>query len=173
MKASTKKLTITGLFMALICLSTMFFKIPIPGGYAHIGNAFIFLACAVLDKKGSVVACGVGSALADLLGGWYMWIIPTLIIKSIMGFVIALLMPKILNIKSVRTGVALAIGTVEMVIGYVVAGIIIMGTFAASLTQVPGLVLEDIAGVVIFYIVGAMLVKSGAIKILGVNKYVA
>ncbi len=169
MSINTKKIAITGLLMAIICITTMFFKIPIPGGYAHIGNAFIFLACFVLDKRDSTIACGVGSAMADLLGGWYMWIIPTLIIKSIMGFVIALLMSKTFNIKGFKTAFALIMGTVVMVIGYVVSGIIIMDSFAASLTQVPGLVLEDIVGIVIFYIVGAMLVKSGAIKIFGVK----
>lgn len=157
---NTKKICMVGLFMALICIATLFFKVPIPGGYAHLGNGFIFLAAALLGNTGGMVAAGVGSALADLLGGWYMWIIPTLIIKLIMGLVVALIAPKRLNVKSPRTAIAVLTGTGVMVAGYFLGGIFLMDTVAASATQIPGLVAEDIAGIVIFYIIALALQGS-------------
>lgn len=157
---NTKKICMVGLFMALICIATLFFKVPIPGGYAHLGNGFIFLAAALLGNTGGMVAAGVGSALADLLGGWYMWIIPTLIIKLIMGLVVALIAPKRLNVKSPRTAIAVLTGTVVMVAGYFLGGIFLMDTVAASATQIPGLVAEDVVGIVIFYIIALALQGS-------------
>ena len=148
--------------MALICVATLVFKIPIPGGYAHLGNGFIFLAGALLGGMGGAAAAGIGSALADLLGGWYMWIIPTLIIKSIMGFVIGFISPKVFTVKSLNTAVAVIIGMAEMVLGYVIAGIITMDTLAASLTQLPGLISEGLVGIIIFYLIGCTLERSGA-----------
>ena len=63
-------ITLTGLFMALICVATLFFKVPIPLGYAHLGTGFIFLAAVFLKNPYAMTATGVGSALADLLGGY-------------------------------------------------------------------------------------------------------
>lgn len=157
---STKKVCMIGLFMALICVATLVFKVPIPGGYAHLGNGFIFLAGALLGNVGGLIAAGIGSALADLLGGWYMWIIPTLIIKSVMGFIIAFIAPKRFTVKSVRTAIAVFAGMTEMTAGYVIAGIFTMDTFAASLTQVPGLLAEGIVGIVLFYMIGIALETS-------------
>ncbi len=157
---NTKKVTMIGLFMALICISTLFFKVPIPGGYAHLGNTFILLAGALLGNVGALLAAGIGSALADLLGGFYIWIIPTLIIKCIMGFLVAFIAPKKFNIKSARTAIAMVIGVVEMVAGYFIAGIFTMDTIAASATQIPGLVSEGIVGIIIFYIIGFALYTS-------------
>ena len=156
-KTDVKKICMIGMYMALICIATLIFKVPIPGGYAHLGNGFIFLAAASLGVYGGAIAAGVGSALADLLGGWYIWILPTLIIKCIMGFVIALIAPKKPSIKSARTAIALLAGSVVMVGGYFIAGIFIMDTAKASLTQIPGLVAEDLVGILIFYLVGKYL----------------
>lgn len=166
----TKKICMTGLFMALICVSTLFFKVPIPGGYAHLGNGFIFLAAALLGNTGGMIASGVGSALADLLGGWYMWILPTLIIKCIMGLVVAFIAPKKFTIMSPRTLIAIITGMVEMVAGYFLAGIFLMDTVAASATQIPGLVAEDIVGIVIFYLIGFAMEKSKTAELIQSDK---
>lgn len=163
---NTKKVCMTGLFMALICVATLFFKISIPGGYAHLGNGFIFLASALLGNIGGMIASGVGSALADLFGGFYMWILPTLIIKCIMGFVVAFIAPKKFTLKSPRTLAAVIIGMGEMVVGYFLAGIFIMDTVAASATQIPGLVAEDIVGIAVFYFVGFAIEKSNAVRLI-------
>ena len=34
-----------------------------------------------------VAAAAVGAALSDLLGGFFVWVVPTFIIKGIMAFV--------------------------------------------------------------------------------------
>ena len=86
---TTKDLCFIALFMALVCVSTLFFKIPIPLGYAHLGNGFIFLASVFLGNPGGLLCAGVGSALADFFGGYQIWILPTLTIKSIMGFAVS------------------------------------------------------------------------------------
>ena len=149
MKRTTSNLTMIGLFMALICIATMFFKIPIPYGYAHLGNGFIFLA--------------------DMLGGWYAWMLPTLIIKSIMGLVTAYLMPKPANLKLAKTFLAVLSGTVVMVLGYTVAGGIMYGSVASGIAQIPGLIAENVVGILLFYIVGSRLFKANISKYFSSN----
>ena len=107
--ANIKMICLTGMFMALICIATLFFKVPIPLGYAHLGNVFIFLAGAFLANPYALIAAGVGSALADLLGGYAEWILPTLIIKCIMGAVIAGIAANG-KVASLRTFAAVGVG---------------------------------------------------------------
>ena len=40
-RKKTLQLSIFALYMAIICIVTMFTKIPIPLGYAHIGDSII------------------------------------------------------------------------------------------------------------------------------------
>lgn len=156
----TTNLTMVGLFMALICISTMFFKIPIPYGYAHLGNGFIFLAALFTGNVGAMIAAGLGSAMADMLGGWYTWVLPTLIIKSMMGLVTAKILPKPTQIKSIRTLTALLAGACVMIVGYTIAGSILYGSIAAGVAQIPGLVSENLVGIVLFYLIGSRLMKA-------------
>ncbi|MDK2823856.1 MAG: hypothetical protein PWQ67_1062 [Clostridia bacterium] len=82
-----KKLTLGGLMIALVFVTTFSIKIPIPftQGYIHAGDSMIFIAAILLGWKYGAIAGGVGSALADILGGYANWALPTLIIKTIMG----------------------------------------------------------------------------------------
>lgn len=166
---TTNQLCTIALFMALVCVSTLFFKIPIPLGYAHLGNGFIFLAAVFLGNPGGMICAGIGSALADMFGGWYAWIIPTLITKSLMGGVVSWIAcgkdgkAKILSFK---TAIALLTGTVVMVLGYFIGGSILEGSIVAGAAQIPGLVGEDIAGIILFYVLGIGLEKAGAYKLL-------
>ncbi|NLT95959.1 MAG: ECF transporter S component [Clostridia bacterium] len=83
----TKKITFGGLMIALVYVTTFSIKIPVPftQGYIHAGDSMIFIAAILLGWKYGALAGGIGSALADILGGYANWALPTLIIKSIMG----------------------------------------------------------------------------------------
>lgn len=82
-----RKLTLGGLMIALVFVTTYTIKIPIPftQGYIHGGDSMIFVAAILLGWKYGALAGGLGSAMADLLGGYAHWVLPTLIIKTIMG----------------------------------------------------------------------------------------
>lgn len=167
-KFTTNQICSIALFMALVCVSTLFFKIPIPLGYAHLGNGFIFLASVFLGNPGGILCAGIGSALADMFGGWYAWIIPTLIIKCIMGGVISMIAcdkDGKAKMLSAKTAIAVLAGTVVMVLGYFVAGSFLEGSIVSGATQIPGLVLEGIVGIILFYVLGIALEKAGAYKL--------
>lgn len=166
-KISTKLICMIALFMALVCVATLFFKVPIPLGYAHLGNGIILLGAFIIGNPGAIIIAGIGSAMADLLGGYTEWILPTLMIKSLMGGITAWI---IWNgngksrITSIRTAVGILTGTVIMVIGYVLAGSILYGSFAMGLAQIPGLIAEDVVGIILFYVLGIALEKTGLIR---------
>lgn len=168
-KFSANQICSIALFMALVCISTLFFKIPIPLGYAHLGNGFIFLASVFLGNPGGILCAGIGSALADMFGGWYAWILPTLIIKCIMGGVVSAIAydkESKAKILCVKTALALLAGTIVMVLGYFAAGAIMQGNIAAGAAQIPGLLGEDIVGIILFYVLGIALEKAGVYKLM-------
>ena len=162
-KITSKELTIDALAIALVCLSTMVFQIPIPLGYMHLGNTCILLAGCFFGPMTGLLAGGIGSAMADLLTGYTQWVIPTLLIKSIMGFAIGYLAwgnSGRLRMASVRTLLAATAGVFIMVFGYFAAGAIMNGSVYTGLLQVPGLTFEGVIGTAIFYVIGFMLEKA-------------
>lgn len=86
MKRSAGKLHIpvlTALFAAMTAVLTLLVKIPVLTGYVHLGDAVIFLASCLLPAPAAMVCGALGGALADILGGYTLYVIPTVIIKSL------------------------------------------------------------------------------------------
>jgi len=72
-RLSTKKLVMCALFAALACVATMSIRIPTPatGGYIHPGDAVVILCGIFMGPAEAFLAAGIGSCMADLLGGYY------------------------------------------------------------------------------------------------------
>ena len=105
-----KKLVMAALFAALACVATMSIKIPTPGtsGYIHPGDAIVILAGVVLGPTWGFLAGGIGSAMADLLGGYFVYVPITFVIKGLVSLCSALLYRKVgKNSKSRYTAVML------------------------------------------------------------------
>ena len=158
----TTRLTSGALGIAVVCITTRVIQIPIPLGYAHLGNASILLFSAYFDPVMAGLVAGIGSALADLLS-FPVWMIPTLLIKFVMGAVCSWIMNgkgtknRIRRVSSWRTFAAVVFATVEMVIGYTIAGMVLYGSAAAGITQIPGLTIEGVIGIILFYVVYSVL----------------
>lgn len=90
---NTRDLVIKGLLIALVVVATIIIPIPVPftEGYIHAGDSIIFISGILFGWKFGLVAGGIGSGMADLILGYSHWILPTLIIKGIMGALIGFL----------------------------------------------------------------------------------
>lgn len=167
---SVKNLAIYALCTALVCISTMVIQIPIPLGYMHMGNTCIFLTAAMFGPTTGLLAGGIGSAMADLLTGYTQWVLPTLLIKSMMGLVIGYLAwgsEKKMRMNAPRTMLATVAGITVMVFGYTIAGAVMNGSIHTGLLQVPGLTLEGVLGAAAFYALGIVLEKAHVLRLLG------
>lgn len=172
----TKKihdLTILGLLIALVAVATMMIKVPVISteGYIHLGDSMIFLSAIIFGKKKGAVAGGIGSAMADLLLGYTHWIIPTLIIKGIMGYVVGLISDgeseKLINI---RNSLALVVGGMWMVFGYFIAGGIMKGSFIVSATSIPANLIQVFGGALLFIPIGIALKKTKYFNQYAINR---
>jgi uncharacterized membrane protein len=93
---NTKKLVYGALFAALTCVATMSIHIPTPGtgGYIHPGDALVVLSGIVLGPVYGGFAAGIGSALADFIGGYYIYVPITFVVKFIIAAVVAVVYSK-------------------------------------------------------------------------------
>ena len=103
MKYNLRTLIYTALMTAFVFITTSIIKIPIPftDGYIHAGDMCIFVAGILLGPWYGGAAAGLGSAMADFLGGYGQWVLPTLIIKTIMGMLIGYFAKSNTNIKQI------------------------------------------------------------------------
>lgn len=143
---NTRRVAMGGALGALVFLATYALKVPtvITQGYVHIGDGMIFLAAAVLGPVAWLCA-GVGSALADLLGGYMIYIAPTFIIKALMGLIAGRFLP---GAKPAKRIGAMVLCELIMVVGYAVAETPMYG-FAAALSAVPMNLLQGAFGVAV------------------------
>lgn len=161
----TGKLAAAALGIALVFLSTRLFQFPIPLGYANLGNCMILLFAVYFGPSTGLLAGGLGSALADLTS-FPAWTLPTLLIKSVMGLICGLIAgragyPVTGRLKKPATFLAVLLSAAEMVLGYTFAGGVMYGSMAAGLSQLPGLAVEGVIGIILFYALSAMLEKTG------------
>ncbi len=163
MKNQTQDLVLTGLLMALVTVGTMMVSIPVPAthGYVHGGDMMIFLAAVLFGKKKGALAGGVGSGIADLLLGYSQWIIPTLIVKGIMGYIIgSLANGETKPVVTARNILAMSVGVLWMVFGYYIAGGFMLGSFTGALAGIPGDLLQGSTGMLLFIPIGIALKRT-------------
>lgn len=141
-----RRLATGGMLAALVLLLTYLIKIPVPatGGYVHPGDGAIFFA-AVLLGPGAALIAGVGSALADLLGGYFIYILPTFLIKAAMGGIAGMMARKG---NPLRNALVFTLCECVMVAGYFIFEGFVYG-WAAALSAVGPNILQGVAGVVI------------------------
>lgn len=158
---SAHSICLTAVLAALICILTMVPRIPIPLGYAHLGDAAIFLLVLYAGRRESALAASIGSALADFLGGFPIWILPTLLIKYVMVEIVWHAAGEKPRLMSFRVLAGMLLSAVWMVVGYTLSGALLYGGLATGSTMVPGLVLEGIVNLVAAYAAGIILERSG------------
>ena len=145
-KINVKQLTLCGVLAALVFVLTYFPKVPVPvtGGYVHLGDGAIFLAVLLLGPLG-IPAAAIGSGLADLIGGYMLYVIPTVIIKGLVALVGWKLYKKGSWVSAV---VAFVLAEAVMVLGYFVFECFTSGAPAAAAAILPNVV-QGVAGVVL------------------------
>ena len=96
-KIRTVDITVTAAMAALVFLGTYIIKIPTISGYVHLGDCMIILTVALFGMKKGAVAGAIGGGLSDFIGGYFYWVVPTLLIKCMWALVMGLIMHKILK----------------------------------------------------------------------------
>jgi len=141
------QLALSAVMAGLVFVATMIIRIPNPmGGYFNFGDVMIFVSALTFGPFVGGFAGGVGSAISDAIG-FPIFVIPTLVIKSIEGLLAGL----ITNRKTAYRDVfAVIVAGVEMILGYFLAEYYpLQWGFAGALAEVPTNIAQIVIGGVI------------------------
>ncbi len=168
MRSDLKKIVMAALFAAFACVATMSIRIPTPGtgGYIHPGDAVVILAGVILGPVWGFLAAGIGSAMADLLGGYFLYVPITFVIKGVVAFVAGVIYQRIGRAWKSRC-LAVALGGVGDILlvagGYFLCEVALYGVAAAA-ASVPANLIQGVSGLVIGMLLYPMLIAVPDIR---------
>lgn len=159
MKNNISKLTMTGLFAAMITIMTAYIcHIPYGanGGYLHFGDALIYMAAVFLPRPYALAAGALGGGLADLLTA-PMWAPATIIIKMLITLPFTSKTGRIMTPRNIGAPFLAALISAA---GYHLAEGILFGSFMAPLASLAGNVIQGGGSAVIFYLLAVAMDKA-------------
>ncbi len=169
-KLFLQKIVLASVFAAITTALTFYVKIPSHNGYIHLGDAVIFLAAALMPTPYAMVSAAIGGAFADLIGGYTIYIIPTLIIKALLVLPFSSKKSKILTKRNI---IALFIAGAITVVGYYAAEVVLVAIsssggisyllspapWSAALYCIPSNIIQAVGSAIIFIPVAIALDK--------------
>lgn len=142
-------LAMGGMMGALVFVATYLIKLPVSltQGYIHLGDGFILLGAALLGPI-AIPAAAIGSMLADLLGGYTVYCLPTFLIKGAVAAV-AVWAFRHWQSTAVRS-LWMIVAELVMVAGYFLVEWLVLGYgLAAALSAVVPNLVQGFSGVII------------------------
>lgn len=152
----TKQLVYAALGIALVFICTVFVNVRLPvaanGGLIHLGNVPLFIIAILYGRWLGALAGGIGMALFDVVGGWFLWAPFTLIIVGLMGYTVGAICEK--NQRLTAYVLALVVACIIKVVGYYGAEAIIYGNWLIPMTSIPGNLIQiGVASVIVLPVV--------------------
>ena len=155
-KKQLLRVTYTAIFTAIILLATSIIKFStgLGEGYIHLGDCFVYLSACVLPFPYCLIAGGLGGALADILSGYAIWSIPTMLIKMLNAVPFALVCRKYKSNKilSKHTVLMAVISGIITILGYFLTECILYSVASATLSLL-GNTIQAVSSGIIFVII--------------------
>lgn len=162
MKTKTQRTVISALLTALVCVATMIVKIPSPmKGYMNLGDFAVIICGWIMPPAYGALAAGMGSALADFLSGYALYVPATFVIKGIMALVaygLFKLLRRRLNFAAGRLLSSAAAETI-MLAGYFLFEGFLYG-FAAAAVNIPANIIQGVFGIILGTVFMSILDKN-------------
>lgn len=169
-----RNIVLASVFAALTTILTFYIKIPSHNGYVHIGDAVIYLAATLIPTPLAMVSSALGGMLADTLGGYTLYIIPTMIIKALLVIPFNSKTNKLLSKRNIA---ALFIASAITVVGYYISEVVLLSIsstgsadmffdhlfspvpWSAALYTIPGNIAQAISSALVFILTAIALDK--------------
>jgi uncharacterized membrane protein len=154
---NTTRIASLVIMTAVTAVFTFMIRIPIAPtrGYLNLGDVAIFFSALIFGPWTALISGGLGTALADIISGYSQWAPLTFFAHGLQGLAAGFLFHRIAGADArlgqgrTFTGLLLAFlaGTVIMAGLYFAAGAFMFGP-GAALVEVPGNILQNLAGIV-------------------------
>lgn len=166
-KVNTKFIALNGIMMALVLVTTMFTRIPVPmvkGGYFNIGDTVIMVSAMVLGKYSGLLTGAIGSALADVFLGASFFAPLTLVVKGLEGFAVGFIAESRMTreIHPVRKIAAVTTGALIMIFGYLIGEATVLASYVgwtAAVSELPVNMLQGGVSAVFGYLLSSVLLR--------------
>lgn len=165
---STMDIAVIGLMSALVFAGTYFFKIPSAFGYTHLGDCIIILTVCLFGTRRGVLAGAIGAGLADFIGGYAVWVVPTMAIKALWAFVAGFITYRLLPDNKYSWLIGSIVGGLFHIAGYTLVKIPLYG-MGVALGELFTLTCQTCAGIVLGGVAYTVLSRSPAIRSLQVK----
>jgi uncharacterized membrane protein len=139
MRDNVRRIVYGAALAALVFAVTWSVRIPIPatnGGYVNFGDVAIYMSSYVFCGPLAVLGAAIGSALADLLAGATVYIVPTFVIKGLMAAAAVRIIKKG-GKKAAGYILACAAGGAVMTAGYALFELAFFGPAYAAASLLP------------------------------------
>lgn len=139
----------------IVAASTYLVKIPVPvsGGYFNFGDISVVFCGLYLGRTKGALAGGIGSAIADLLGGFFIFIPITLVAKGLEAYIAGSLGRK--------NPFFLALAGLAMMTVYFVSELLIPGMgMPAALADLNFNIIQALTGAIGGYVLFAIVNKA-------------
>lgn len=161
-KGTVEKMAKAAMFAAIACVATLVIQIPSPlKGYMNLGDCAVLLAGWLLPMPYGALAAGVGSMLADVFTGYFLYAPITFLLKGLMAFAAGRSYPalskRIPPLASRLIAGVLAEGI--MVLGYFAFESLLYGASPAAL-NIPLNLLQGALGVALSMVLIRFLARS-------------
>lgn len=165
-----RKLVLAAFFAAIIFLGTFIIKIPIPNGYIHFGDGFIYVAAALLPLPYAMAAAAIGGLLADLIAGFAAYAPFTAAVKLLIALAVGLIVHKNALVNRWRGKGTETSGMMSLIVASIVGGIVNAGGYfaadcilygaAAAVSALPLNSLQSAFGIAVFFVFLPILAKA-------------
>ena len=165
-KMTALRIALMAVLTATVVVFTLLVRVPTPiKGYISLCDVVITFSAFLFGPWVAAIAGGLGTGIADLIGGYAQWAPLSFVIHGAQGLLIAVIarsgpasgVPGDANIlKLVLAGV---VGMVVMAGGYYIAGGVLYG-FEAALVEIPLNLLQSGVGVVLGIAVSRAVLKA-------------
>ncbi len=169
-----KQIILAALFAAMTTVLTFYIKIPMHNGYLHLGDSMIYLAAIFLPTPLAMISAGIGGMLADAIGGYTMYMLPTFIIKALLVLPFSNKCYKLLTKRNI---LALVVASLITTFGYYIAEVVLVSlsatngfshfceymfssvAWASALYCIPGNIMQAVGSAVVFVFLAVALDK--------------
>ena len=159
-----RNMAMTAMFAAMIYLLTAFVHIPTHQGYVHVGDGIIYLSAAILPVPYAMAASAIGAGLSDYLSGYAVWVLPTVIIKSLTVLAFTNKNNRIINKRNlfgvIPAGLICVGGYyVSGVLVAIISGSAVSAAFGGAVADILTNTIQSLASGILFVAMGASLDK--------------
>lgn len=145
-KNQAMRIALLAIMIAVTTVFTVIPKIPIPGteGYVNLSDVAITFAGVAFGPVVGLAAGGIGTALADFMGGYGQWAGISLLAHGFEGFLIGIIARQ--GRKRWGALAGWAVGALFMVVVYYVGEALVFTGWKPALIGVPFNLLQGLVG---------------------------